>query len=137
NTLVASTIRSRNLLSFRNRPVILSLSPLVYTLAVSKKLSPASTAFCMIAQASLSLVDPPKFIVPRHNGETITPERPSLRYSMEHILSVIQMIEVDCDTHRIPFFLHFQQSISSSGSGSSWRQYGEDFCPLITANPRE
>src|SRR5688572_32824581 len=58
---------------------------------------PLSTAFCMIAKESASLVDPPKFMVPRHKGETITPERPSFRYSMAYILSkrnwIYQLLE--------------------------------------------
>ena len=44
HTLVASTISSRLAKSARARPTISSLVPSRYTLAVSKKLMPASTA---------------------------------------------------------------------------------------------
>jgi hypothetical protein len=82
-TLVASTTRSRRPPPCASqRPTICSVTPSPrfhpYTFAVSKKLTPASSARSMIAQLSFSLVCGPKFIVPRQSRETRTPLRPSL-----------------------------------------------------------
>jgi hypothetical protein len=49
-------------------------------LAVSKKLMPYSSAASIIACASASLVNGPKFIVPRHSRETERPDRPRWVY---------------------------------------------------------
>ena len=54
----------------------------VVELAVSTKLMPASSAAWMMRMASGSGVGPPKFMVPRHSGETRTPVGPSGRYSI-------------------------------------------------------
>src|SRR5579872_5957843 len=69
-----------------HRPMIDSVLPLFsfqpYTLAVSTKLIPASTARSMIACDSFSSVCGPKFIVPRHRRLTLRPVRPSRVISM-------------------------------------------------------
>src|SRR5215207_7852188 len=46
------------------------------------KLMPASRALATIRAAVGSSVGPPNLIVPRQIGETLTPLRPRLRYSM-------------------------------------------------------
>src|SRR4029453_15394491 len=46
------------------------------------KLIPTSRARAMVRAESRSSVGPPNIMVPRQRGETLTPLRPSLRYSM-------------------------------------------------------
>src|SRR6185437_6022466 len=46
------------------------------------KLTPCSRARATMRRAVGSSVGPPNIIVPRHNGETFSPLRPSLRYSI-------------------------------------------------------
>src|SRR5256714_12037032 len=46
------------------------------------KLTPCSRAFAMMRRVVASSVGPPKFMVPRQSGETFTPLRPRLRYSI-------------------------------------------------------
>src|SRR5689334_11175564 len=53
-----------------------------YTLAVSKKLTPCSSARSITTQLSSWLVSGPKFIVPRQSRLTTRPVRPRLVYSM-------------------------------------------------------
>src|SRR5689334_6562306 len=53
-----------------------------YTLAVSKKLRPCSSARSITTQLSSSLVSGPKFIVPRQSRLTTRPVRPRFVYSM-------------------------------------------------------
>src|SRR5829696_6574642 len=60
-----------------------SLSPALYTLAVSMKLMPPSTAASTMRTESSSDVGPPKFMAPRQIGETWTPVRPKSRYVTE------------------------------------------------------
>src|SRR3954447_12017050 len=79
-TLVASTHQSR--FALMARPVSSSEWPSVYWSAVSMKLMPASRALATIRAAVASSVGPPNIIVPRQIGETLTPLRPRLRYSM-------------------------------------------------------
>src|SRR5919199_4778367 len=81
-TLVATTIRWRLPLRFSAAPVTSSLRPRLYTLAVSRKLMPASIARSMIANESCSPVLPPNIMQPRQRLLTLTPVRPSGRYSM-------------------------------------------------------
>src|SRR5215831_16884551 len=54
-----------------------------YTLAVSKKFTPASRARSMILCESASVVNGPKFMVPRHRRLTFSPVRPSCAYCMD------------------------------------------------------
>jgi hypothetical protein len=58
-TLVASTISSRRAYSTSARPTISSLLPAEYTLAVSKKLIPASSACRMNGRLDSSSNDQP------------------------------------------------------------------------------
>lgn len=86
-TLVARTTLSRRPPPWANQlPMILSVRPLFspqpYTLAVSKKLMPASSAASMIAWLSASSVCGPKFMVPRTSRLTLSPVRPSCVYFM-------------------------------------------------------
>ena len=86
-TLVARTTLSRWAALLANQfPMISSVRPLFspqpYTLAVSKKLMPASSAASMIAWLSASSVCGPKFIVPRTSRLTLSPVRPSCVYFM-------------------------------------------------------
>src|SRR6185312_1039203 len=79
-TLVASTQRSRSgAMSF---PVMRSLSPFVYTSAVSMKFTPASRPAATIRPDSAASVRSPNIMVPRQMGETYRPLSPSLRYSI-------------------------------------------------------
>src|SRR5207248_11273338 len=71
-------------------PRIVSLTPLAYTSAVSKKLIPRSSALWAIGSDSSS-VEPqssgcqPNVIVPMHATETCTPVLPSERYCMHEV----------------------------------------------------
>jgi hypothetical protein len=84
-TFVATTISSRSTYSARARPMISSLDPAEYTLAVSKKLMPASTAWRMNGRLSSSgkvhawapRAGSPYLIPPRARGETSSPVVPS------------------------------------------------------------
>ena len=68
------------------RPMICSVRPSPvcqpYTLAVSKKLMPCSSARSMMAKLSGSVVCGPKFIVPRQSRLTDRPVRPRFVYSI-------------------------------------------------------
>src|ERR1035437_10297504 len=91
NSLVASPVFSRRSPPLANqRPRISSVQPRCsappYTLAVSKKLIPASWAESMIKWAAGSSVSGPKFMVPRHRRETDRPERPRWVYCMGEVL---------------------------------------------------
>src|SRR5579863_10637257 len=70
--------------------MIFSLVPSLYILAVSKKLPPASAYASIMAKlVSLSAPQPfsvPKPIVPRHNSETLRPERPSSLYFIDRLV---------------------------------------------------
>src|SRR2546421_8995180 len=46
------------------------------------KFTPCSRALATMRPAAASSVGPPKFMVPRQSGETFTPLRPRLRYSI-------------------------------------------------------
>src|SRR5450756_1736432 len=90
-SLVASTVFSRRSPPLANqRPRISSVQPRCsvppYTLAVSKKLIPASWAKSMMEWAAGSSVCGPKFMVPRHRRETDRPERPRWVYFMGEVL---------------------------------------------------
>src|ERR1035437_9221457 len=80
-TFVARTIRWRRPLRFRASPVISSLTPRAYTLAVSRKLIPASIAASMISTDSSRPARRPNIMHPRQSGLTFTPVRPKERYS--------------------------------------------------------
>src|SRR5262245_20891893 len=56
------------------------------------KLTPASRACATMRCAVGSSVGPPKFMVPRHSGETFRPLRPSLRYSMRLLRPVPRLL---------------------------------------------
>src|ERR1700678_4098661 len=103
-SLVASTVRPRRPPPVENHsPMMSSVQPAYgspysaicpgglcvppYLLAVSKKLTPISCAWSMIACASGGGVSGPKFIVPRHSLLTRRPERPRCVYSMRPSLS--------------------------------------------------
>jgi hypothetical protein len=88
NTFVATTASSRVSNLPIRRPVATSLAPAEYVSAVSKKVTPPSTAARTIGSAassssthalSLSL---PKLIIPRHTRETRSPVAPRFTYSM-------------------------------------------------------
>src|SRR5487761_245769 len=72
-------------MSATNRPMIRSLRPSPYTSAVSKNVTPDSTAARSTASASVSVTDPqsaPSCHVPRPTIETGLPVLPSTRCSM-------------------------------------------------------
>ena len=85
-TFVASTTSSRRAKSFRARPVISSLLPAEYTFAVSKKVTPASSASLMMRRAASSSSThgwpprdgSPQLMQPRVRADTWSPVRPSL-----------------------------------------------------------
>src|SRR6476661_5319287 len=89
-TFVAMTVSSRRVKSARARPMISSLEPLEYTLAVSKKLMPASTAWRISGRlwssGSVQGCGPrpgsPYVMHPSATGEMSMPVLPSLMYSM-------------------------------------------------------
>src|SRR5579875_1069444 len=94
-TFVARTISSRLAISPRARPTISSLDPAEYTLAVSKKLMPASSAWRIKGRlASSSRVQgwlprfgSPKLMQPRQMTDTSIPVRPSFTYlTSAHLL---------------------------------------------------
>ena len=84
NTFVATTISSRLRNFGRMRPVATSLAPCEYVSAVSKKVTPPSTADFTIGSAAASSRTHgrslllPKLIMPRHTLDTRTPVRPRL-----------------------------------------------------------
>src|SRR5919112_3556702 len=80
-TLVASTIASRFLFRLSALPTATSLAPLLYALAVSRKLMPSSMARSMMSAESSSPVLPPNIMHPRHSSLTFTPVRPRFLYS--------------------------------------------------------
>ena len=86
---VARTNRSRR--PFRNSPTNFSLVPLVYRLAVSTKLPPASAnASKILRLSSFDAPQPhssPNVIVPRHSSETRRPVFPSSLYRIAYLLS--------------------------------------------------
>src|SRR5580698_1362583 len=72
-------------------PSISSAAPVEYTLAVSKRLTPASrqrstirvaSSTCVLPQALKNALPPPKVPVPKLKTGTRIPERPSVRNSM-------------------------------------------------------
>src|SRR5665811_999229 len=98
-SLVARTVFSRRSPPLANqRPRISSVQPRCsvppYTLAVSKKLIPASWAESMMEWASASWVCGPKFMVPRHRRETDRPERPRWVYFMVWVLFTASVLLV-------------------------------------------
>ena len=89
-TLVAMTAWWRGMNSLTSVPVISSLTPLLYTSAVSKKLMPPSAARRTNGRASSSesvhgkvpCPGVPKLIMPRQMRLTFMPVLPSRTYSM-------------------------------------------------------
>lgn len=84
NSLVVSTYDQRGHASSRNAsPMIASLRPPAYASALSKKLHPESCAACMhsIAARVASCVSNVTQL-PNPSTLTLTPELPSLRYSI-------------------------------------------------------
>src|SRR5580658_1672886 len=87
NTLVAMTASSRVKYLLTSLPVTTSLAPRLYTSAVSKNVTPPSTAARTMGSVSSSLIDHglsslfPNAIMPRQIRETRRPDCPKLAYS--------------------------------------------------------
>src|SRR5918995_743291 len=102
-TLVASTIVSRLPLRSRAFPTASSLAPVLYTFAVSRKLTPPSIARSMMSAESSSPVRPPNIMHPRQSSLTCTPVLPRFLYS------TLCSFEVDIYLRKVnvyPFEVH-------------------------------
>src|SRR5829696_4990567 len=102
-TLVASTMASRLPLRFSAFPTASSLAPVLYTFAVSRKLTPPSMARSMMSAESSSPVRPPNIMHPRQSSLTFTPVLPRFLYSTP------RSFEVDvhpCKVDVYPFEAH-------------------------------
>jgi hypothetical protein len=109
-TFVPSTILSRRPSPWANqRPINRSLSPSLYTSAVSQKFIPEASALSMISTLSAASVTQPKFIVPKHSGLTFKPLRPRDLYSINHfsfycIVERLVLVEVEEIEQHMPSF---------------------------------
>src|SRR5918995_828305 len=91
-TLVASTRESRLPLRCSAFPTDSSLAPLVYTFAVSRKLTPPSMARSMISAESSSLVLSPNIMHPRQISLTFAPVLPRFLYSTFRSFEVVALL---------------------------------------------
>src|SRR5215203_4265929 len=102
-TLVASTMASRLPFRLSAFPTTSSLAPVLYTFAVSRKLTPSSMARSMMSAESSSPVRPPNIMHPRQSSLTFTPVLPRFLYSTP------RSFEVDvhpCKVDVYPFEAH-------------------------------
>src|SRR5215212_2552112 len=88
-TLVASTMASRLPFRFSALPTASSLAPVLYTFAVSRKLTPPSMARSIISAESSSFVLPPNIMHPRQISLTFTPVLPRFLYSTIRSFEVV------------------------------------------------
>ena len=99
-TLLATTTSDRSAMSLRAPPRISSLTPNEYISAVSKKLTPNSSARSMIGRLSSSVniygrhFLLPKVSVPRQIRDTLSPELPRFTYSILFSISHTDLAQV-------------------------------------------